>query len=54
MLEELVTVVDASSRDAIQELTKNLGLGGIPVPSLFRALNPKLSEKDRTVSASMK
>jgi aarF domain-containing kinase len=50
MLEELVTVVDASSRDAIQEITRNLGLGGIPVPSLFRALNPKLSEKDRTVS----
>ena len=27
MLEELVTVVDASSRDAIQELTRNFGLG---------------------------
>jgi aarF domain-containing kinase len=49
MLEELVTVVDASSRDAIQEITRNLGLGGFPVPSLFRALNPKLSEKDRTM-----
>ena len=50
MLEELVTVVDASSRDAVQELTRTLGLGGIPVPSLFRALNPKLTENDRKVS----
>jgi len=49
MLEELVNVVDASSRDALQELTRSFGLAGIPVPSLFRALNPKLTEKDRTV-----
>lgn len=47
MMEELVTVVDASSRDAVQELTRQLGLSGIPVPSLFRALNPKLTEQDR-------
>lgn len=50
MMEELVTVVDASSRDALQELTRTLGLSGIPVPSLFRALNPKLTEQDRNVS----
>lgn len=49
MLEELVTVVDASSRDAVRELARTLGLGGLPVPSLFRALNPSLSEKDRRV-----
>ena len=49
MMEELVTVVDASSRDALQELIQTLGLGGIPVPSLFRALNPKLTEKDKKV-----
>ena len=50
MLEELVTVVDASSRDAMRELAQTLGLGGLPVPSLFRALTPSLSEKDRRVS----
>lgn len=47
MLEEIVTVVDASSREAIQELTKTLGLNNLPVPSLFRALNPSLSDQDR-------
>ncbi len=51
MLEELVTVVDASGRDAVQELTRTLGLAALPVPSLFRALNPALSTKDRRVSA---
>lgn len=49
MLEEVVNVVDASSRDAVQELTSFLGLGNLPVPSLFRALNPELSEQDRKV-----
>jgi aarF domain-containing kinase len=47
MLEEVVTVVDASSRDALQELQRTLGLGNFPVPSLFRALNPELSAQDR-------
>lgn len=47
--EEIVTVVDASSRDALQELTRTLGLSGVPVPSLFRALNPKLTNEDRTM-----
>lgn len=50
MLEEIVTVVDASSRQALQELVTRIGLNGVPVPSLFRALNPKLSEGDRRVS----
>lgn len=50
MLEEIVTVVDASSRQAVQELVQRLGLGGVTVPSLFRALNPKLSEEDQRVS----
>jgi aarF domain-containing kinase len=54
MLEEIVTVVDASSRDAVRELARTLGLGGLglPVPSLFRALNPSLSDKDRKVSCA--
>jgi aarF domain-containing kinase len=47
MLEEIVTVVDASSRDAAQELIRRLGLANIPTPSLLRALNPELSENDR-------
>lgn len=47
MLEEIVTVVDASSRDAAQELIRRLGLANIPTPSLFRALNPELSANDR-------
>lgn len=50
MLEEIVTVVDASSRQALQELVRRIGLSGVPVPSLFRALNPKLSDDDRRVS----
>ncbi|CAB9498956.1 protein kinase UbiB [Seminavis robusta] len=47
MLEEIVTVVDASSRQALRELVSRIGLGGVPVPSLFKALNPKLSDDDR-------
>lgn len=47
MLEEIVTVVDASSREAVFELSKSLGLNSIPVPSIFRALSPELSPKDK-------
>lgn len=47
MLEEIVTVVDASGRQALHELVGRVGLGGLPQPSLFRALNPELSEEDR-------
>lgn len=47
LLEEIVTVVDASSRDAVQTLIKSIGLDNLPLPSIFRALNPELSEKDR-------
>lgn len=47
MLEEIVTVVDASSREAVNELVLTLGLSNVPTPSLFRALNPKLSDSDR-------
>jgi aarF domain-containing kinase len=49
MLEEIVTVVDASSREAVMELTRRLGLGSVPVPSLFRAMIPELSEQDRNM-----
>merc|ERR1712238_360045 len=47
MLEEIVTVVDASSREVVFELSKSLGLNSIPVPSIFRALTPELSSKDK-------
>jgi len=49
MLEEIVTVVDASSREAVQDLVRSLGLNNLPlpVPSIFKALNPKLDEKDK-------
>merc|ERR1712232_391755 len=47
LLEEIVTVVDASSREAVQELTRRLGLSALPVPSFFKALNPELSENDK-------
>jgi aarF domain-containing kinase len=50
MLEEIVTVVDASSREAALELARNIGL---PVPSFFRALAPELSEQDRSVSSTL-
>ncbi len=50
MLEEIVTVVDASSRDALFELQKSLGLNNLPVPSFLRALSPELSPEDKRVS----
>jgi aarF domain-containing kinase len=50
MLEEIVTVVDASSREAVMELSKSIGLNNLPVPSFFRALSPELSVQDKQVS----
>merc|ERR1711935_234409 len=47
MLEEIVTVIDASSREATQELIRRVGLSNIPTPSFLRALSPELSENDR-------
>ena len=50
MLEEVVTVVDASSREAVQEVIRSLGLSNVPIPSFLRALSPELSPQDRRVS----
>ncbi len=47
MLEEIVTVVDASGRDALIDLTKSVGLNNLPVPSFLKALNPELSKEDK-------
>merc|ERR1719148_182427 len=47
LLEEIVTVVDASSREATQELFRRVGLSNIPTPSFFRALSPALTANDK-------
>lgn len=47
MLEEIVTVVDASSRDAIREVARAIGVNNLPIPSFIRALTPKLTEQDK-------
>lgn len=48
MLEEVVTVVDASGRDALLELQKSIPFANaIPVPGFLRALNPELSSEDK-------
>jgi aarF domain-containing kinase len=49
MLEEIVNVVDASGRGAIQELSRSLGLNNFPIPGFVRALNPEITDKDRTI-----
>lgn len=46
ILEEIVTVVDASSRSAILELIRTLNLGNIPLPSIIRAFTPELSKQE--------
>lgn len=49
MLEEVVTVVDASGRQAVQELFRRVGLGNVPVPAFFRRLSPELTDADRRI-----
>jgi len=47
LLEEVVNAVDLSSREAIFELSKRLGLSSVPIPSFFRAFNPELTPQDK-------
>lgn len=47
ILEETCNMVDALSRDAARELFIRVGVRGAAVPSIFRALAPKLTEKDK-------
>merc|ERR1711966_155196 len=49
LLEEIVTVVDASSRDAVRAIASNVpGLNAIlPRNSILRALAPKLTKEDK-------
>jgi aarF domain-containing kinase len=54
MLEEIVSVVDASGRGAIQELSRSLGLSNFPLPGFVRALNPAVTEKDRNITKQIR
>lgn len=47
ILEEIVSFVDASGREASQEVMMALGLNNLPMPSLIRAMNPTLSSEDK-------
>jgi len=47
ILEEIVSFVDASGREASQEVMMALGLNNLPMPSLIRAMNPSLSSEDK-------
>lgn len=51
MLEELVTVVDASNREASRDFVRSLGLNNYPLPSLFTTFIPKLTGEDKMASA---
>lgn len=47
ILEETCNMVDALSRDAARELVIRVGIRGASVPPIFRALAPKLTDKDK-------
>ena len=49
LLEEIVSGVDALSRDASRTLAVSLGVRGAFVPGALRALAPELTDKDRKV-----
>jgi len=51
MLEEIVTVVDASGRDAVNEALRSTGLSNLPFSSFFNSISPELSAQDKRVSA---
>ena len=49
ILEEIVTVADAISRDGLRELARSLGLRNLPVPTFIQSISPPLTEADRKV-----
>lgn len=53
LLEEIVTVVDASGRGAIQSFQKRTGLANFPMPGLLKAMNPDITEEDREMTAQI-
>lgn len=54
ILEEIVSFVDASGREASEEVLMALGLNNFPMPSLFRALSPKLSSNEKNQNKQMR
>jgi len=54
ILEEVVSFVDASGREASQEVVMALGLNNLPMPSLIRAMNPSLSSGDKQMVQQMR
>eukprot|EP00804_Cyclotella_cryptica_P026893 CCRYP_019594-RA/>CCRYP_019594-RA protein AED:0.03 eAED:0.03 QI:351/1/1/1/0.71/0.62/8/3669/791 len=54
ILEEIVTFVDASGREATQEIMMSLGLNNFPMPSLIRAMSPSLSSEDKRMVQQMR
>ena len=54
ILEEIVSFVDASGREASEEVLMALGLGNLPMPSLFRALSPKLNNNEKNQNKQMR
>ncbi|KAL7470992.1 hypothetical protein ACHAXS_011280 [Conticribra weissflogii] len=53
ILEEIVNFVDASGREATQEVLRAFGLSNLPMPSFIRAISPTLSDEDKRVSATV-
>merc|ERR1719203_1853707 len=47
IFEEIISFVDASGREASEEVMMALGLNNLPMPSLIRALSPSLSTEDK-------
>ena len=54
ILEEIVSFVDASGREASEEILMALGLNNLPMPSLFRALSPKLNSNEKNQNKQMR
>ncbi len=54
ILEEIVSFVDASGREASEEVLMALGLNNLPMPSLFRALSPKLNSNEKNQNKQMR
>lgn len=52
MLDEIVNVVDASGRDALQELLRSTGLSRLPMPSFVKAMNPEMTQQEKRVSVN--
>ena len=54
ILEEIVSFVDASGREASQEVMMALGLNNLPMPSFIKALSPKLSSNEKSQNQQMR